>query len=121
MGILNIFEAATVIPVLEVSAIGQAAPLAAALHAGGLRVAEVTLRTDCALEAIAEMKKTAPSLIIGMGTIRTATGISASLDAGADFLVTPGTPLELLDALAKSGAPALPGVATLSEIMTAHA
>ena len=119
MNIDDIVSAATVIPVLEVANLDDAAPLADALAEGGLRVAELTLRTDCALEAIGEMKKAAPSLIVGMGTVRTSEDIERSLAAGADFLVSPGCDAQLLSALAKSGAPALPGVATASEAMTA--
>lgn len=120
MTIDKILAASTVIPVLEVTSLDKAAPLAKALAAGGLRVVELTLRTDCALAAVAAMKAAAPNLMVGMGTVRTSDDISASLEAGADFLVSPGASAALLDALAASGAPALPGVATASEAMTAH-
>ena len=117
MSIDEILELATVIPVLEVPSLEKAAPLASALAAGGLQVVELTLRTECALAAVAEMRAAA-DLIIGMGTIRTADDISASIDAGAGFLVSPGSSPKLLDTFAESGAPALPGVATASEAMT---
>lgn len=110
---------ASVIPVLEVPDIGKAAPLAEALAAGGLRVIELTLRTKCALDAVKAMQGAAPDLIIGMGTIRTGDDIIQSIDAGAAFLVSPGTSPGLLEAIAQSGAPALPGVATASEAMSA--
>ena len=118
MSILEIMDAASVIPVLEVASVDAAAPLAKALADGGLRVIELTLRTDCALEALGVMQREAPDLIIGMGTIRDAKDIEASVSAGAAFLVSPGAGPELLRALAASGAPALPGVATASEAMT---
>ncbi len=117
----EVLRAASVIPVLEVAALDAAAPLAGALAAGGLRVAELTLRTDCALEALAAMREAAPDLIVGMGTIRTPGDVERSLAAGAAFLVSPGADARLLSALADSGAPALPGVATASEAMTAAA
>lgn len=119
MQIDDILKAASVIPVLEVAEMKAAAPLAKALAAGGLKVVELTMRTNCALEALAVMKETAPDLIVGMGTIRTGLDIEKSIAAGADFLVSPGASLELLRALADAGAPALPGVATSSEAMTA--
>ena len=119
MTIDEIIKAATVIPVLEVSELDKAAPLARALAAGGLRVVELTLRTDCALDALKVMQDAAPDLIVGMGTVRTGDDIEQSLAADAAFLVSPGASPSLLKALADSGAPALPGVATASEAMTA--
>ncbi|MCK5750620.1 MAG: bifunctional 4-hydroxy-2-oxoglutarate aldolase/2-dehydro-3-deoxy-phosphogluconate aldolase [Oricola sp.] len=110
---------AGVIPVLEVEALEQAAPLARALSAGGLRVVELTLRTACALDALKAMQDAAPDLIVGMGTIRSERDVAASRAAGAAFLVSPGVGAGLLQAMADSGAPALPGVATASEAMTA--
>lgn len=119
MSILNILDQATVIPVLEVANLEAAAPLAEALSAGGLRVAELTLRTECAIEAMVTMKRAAPTLSIGMGTIMSADDAKRSCDAGAEFLVSPGSPPRLLEAVADLGAPMLPGVASASEAMIA--
>jgi 2-dehydro-3-deoxyphosphogluconate aldolase/(4S)-4-hydroxy-2-oxoglutarate aldolase len=119
MRIDDILAKASVIPVLELDRLEDAAPLARALAAGGLRVVELTLRTDAALAGIDAMRRAAPSLIVGMGSIRTADDIRRSLDDGAEFLVSPGANATLLAALANSGAPALPGVATASDAMTA--
>ena len=120
MKIEDIIDRASVIPVLEVADVDAAAPLATALARGGLSVVEMTMRTPAALEALAAMKEAAPSLIVGMGTIRTADDIARSAQAGADFLVSPGAGPGLLQALKESGAAVLPGVATASEAMTAH-
>lgn len=117
MLIEDVLAAAGVIPVLEVGRLADAAPLARALAAGGLRVVELTLRTDCALDAIAEMKRAAPSLLVGMGTIRDRADVDRSLRAGADFLVSPGATPDLL--IAMHAGPALPGVATAGEAMAA--
>lgn len=119
MKITEIMELASAIPVLEVSALAQAAPLARALSAGGLRVIELTLRTDCALDALREMKMAAPDLIIGMGTVRTREDVRLSSDAGAAFLVSPGASPGLLTEMAQSNVPSLPGVATASEAIIA--
>lgn len=119
MTIRDILSKATVIPVLELDRIEDAAPLAVALAAGGLKVVELTLRTQAALPAVAAMKNAAPQLVVGMGSVRTPDDICRSLDAGAEFLVSPGVSATLLSAIAKSRAPALPGVATPSEAMTA--
>lgn len=119
MNIREILDAAAVIPVLELDRLEDAASLARALADGGLRVVELTLRTNAALAAINEMRRAAPELIIGMGSVRAKDDIARSLDAGAQFLVSPGASDRLLAALADSGAPSLPGVATASEAMTA--
>lgn len=119
MRIDDILAAASVIPVLELDRPADAAPLAAALAAGGLRVIELTLRTEAALGAVSLMRKAAPDLIIGMGSLRGVTDIKRSLGAGAQFLVTPGAGSLLLAALGESKAPALPGIATVSEAMIA--
>ena len=119
MRIDDVLSAASVIPVLELDRLDDAAPLATALAAGGLRVVELTLRTDAALGAARLMRKAAPALIVGMGSIRSADDAKRSIDAGAQFLVTPGASPSLLTALAESKAPSLPGIATASEAMIA--
>ncbi len=119
MQINEVLSKASVIPVLEVAELKDAAPLAQALAAGGLEVIELTLRTACALEALGVMKSAAPNLIVGMGTIRSTDDVEKSTAAGADFLVSPGASMSLLGALAGAGVPALAGVATASEAMTA--
>ncbi|MEO1043273.1 MAG: bifunctional 4-hydroxy-2-oxoglutarate aldolase/2-dehydro-3-deoxy-phosphogluconate aldolase [Pseudomonadota bacterium] len=119
MSIEAILTGTKVIPVLEVAELSQAAPLAKALSAGGLGVVELTLRTDCALEAVDAMKEAAPDLIVGMGTIRAVKDVDMSIGAGADFLVTPGSTRHLLAHIADCGVPALPGVATVGEAMEA--
>lgn len=114
-----ILQAATVIPVLTLERLEDAAPLARALHAGGLRVVELTLRTPVALDALKAMQGEVPELIIGMGTITTPDQAAASARAGAAFLVSPGLTPDLTRALMDTGAPTLPGVATAGEAMAA--
>jgi 2-dehydro-3-deoxyphosphogluconate aldolase/(4S)-4-hydroxy-2-oxoglutarate aldolase len=80
----------------------------------------MTMRSDAAPDALKAMKDAAPELIVGMGTIRNTGDIETSRTCGADFLVSPGAGPALLSALAGSGMPALPGVATASEAMTAQ-
>ncbi|GAB4520321.1 MAG: bifunctional 4-hydroxy-2-oxoglutarate aldolase/2-dehydro-3-deoxy-phosphogluconate aldolase [Amphiplicatus sp.] len=115
----DILAAASVIPVMEAGRAEDGGPLAAALLEGGIRVAELTLRTPAALDALAEMKRAAPALIVGMGTVLTVDDAERALARGADFLVSPGLTPALLDFAAQSGAPFLPGVATASEVMRA--
>jgi 2-dehydro-3-deoxyphosphogluconate aldolase/(4S)-4-hydroxy-2-oxoglutarate aldolase len=106
-----------VMPILTIADPAHAGPLAKALAAGGITVCEVTLRTPAALEAIREMRSAAPGLITGAGTIRTARDIENAVEAGAQFLVTPGTTRDLAHALAECAVPALPGAATASEVL----
>lgn len=116
----RILDAASVIPVLTVQDAADAADLAGALKAGGLRVIELTLRTPAALDALKAMKQAEPELIVGMGTLRQPEQVEQSLKAGADFLVSPGLSPRLAEALIRSRAPVLPGVGTISEAMAAY-
>ncbi|MFI6318399.1 bifunctional 4-hydroxy-2-oxoglutarate aldolase/2-dehydro-3-deoxy-phosphogluconate aldolase [Nonomuraea sp. NPDC050556] len=114
---MSLLDLAPVVPVVVIEDVGTAVPMARALVAGGLPVIEVTLRTACALEAIAAIAAEVPGAVVGAGTIRTSDDISASVKAGATFLVSPGTTPSLVDALLASGVPFLPGAATASEVM----
>ena len=107
-----------IIPVLAVPSIDHAEELALALFRGGLKHIEVTLRTECALEAMKAMKQAAPELCIGMGTVLSDGDVDASLNAGAEFLVTPGTSPRLRDALISQDCPVMVGVATATEVMS---
>lgn len=118
MSTTALFEGTPVIPVIEIESVADAAPLARALKAGGMRVIELTMRTPAALDAMKSMQDAEPDLLVGMGTILNTEMLDRAVSAGAQFLVTPGTPLSLLDALTKCGVPALPGVATGSEALT---
>jgi len=114
-----LLDAASVIPVLVLEERAAAAPLARALHAGGLRVVELTLRTDAALDALKAMQDAAPELVVGMGTVRTIDQAEASRKAGAAFLVSPGLTPDLGRAMLDTGLACLPGAATAGEAMRA--
>jgi 2-dehydro-3-deoxyphosphogluconate aldolase/(4S)-4-hydroxy-2-oxoglutarate aldolase len=81
-------------------------------------VAEVTLRTSAALEAIRAIAAECPDTLVGAGTILSPRDIDAALAAGAKFLVTPGTSPDLRKALAAAPVPVLPGAVTISEMLT---
>jgi 2-dehydro-3-deoxyphosphogluconate aldolase/(4S)-4-hydroxy-2-oxoglutarate aldolase len=112
----TIMRTAPVIPVLVLEDVAYARPIAEALVAGGLRVLEVTLRTAAGLEAIAEMKKV-PGAIVGAGTVVNVAGLRAAIDAGSEFIVSPGLTDNLGAAAVESGIPFLPGVANAGDIM----
>jgi 2-dehydro-3-deoxyphosphogluconate aldolase / (4S)-4-hydroxy-2-oxoglutarate aldolase len=113
----DLLARAPVIPVLTIARIEDAVPLARALAAGGLGVLEVTLRTPVALEAIARIKAELPQAIVGAGTLLTPGDVAAAVEAGADFLVSPGATPLMIDAAKDQPRPFLPGAATASEAM----
>ena len=107
-----------IIPVLEIPKIEYAAPLAVALEKGGVKYAEVTLRTECGIDSIREMKQAAPSLVVGAGTILTEGDVEACVKVGADFIVTPGSSPQLREALLKLDMDVMVGVTTATEVMS---
>lgn len=111
-----VMRTAPVIPVLVIDDLAHARPIAEALVAGGLKVLEVTLRTPAALEAIREMKKV-PGAIVGAGTVLNPDDLARSIDAGAEFIVSPGLTARLGEAAVASGIPFLPGTANAADIM----
>jgi 2-dehydro-3-deoxyphosphogluconate aldolase/(4S)-4-hydroxy-2-oxoglutarate aldolase len=111
-----VMRRAPVIPVLVIEEIAHAEPIARALVAGGLPVLEVTLRTTCALDAIRAMKAV-PGAIVGAGTVLNPEELGAALDAGAEFIVSPGLTRRLGEAAVASGVPFLPGTANAGDIM----
>ena len=116
MTIEQIMRTSPVIPVLVVEDAAHARPLAEALVSGGLRVLEVTLRTPAALDVIAEMKQV-EGAIVGAGTVTNARDYEAAMQAGSEFIVSPGLTEALAGAVAGDGIPFLPGVATAGDIM----
>ena len=114
--IADIMRTSAVIPVLVIDDAATAQPLAEALVAGGLRVLEVTLRTPAALDAIRAMKQV-PGAIVGAGTVVNADQFAAVMDAGAEFIVSPGLTERLATPIIDSGVPFLPGIANAGDIM----
>ena len=112
----DIMLEAPVIPVLVVEDAAQARPLAEALVSGGLKVLEVTLRTDCALDVIREMKQVAGA-IVGAGTVTNQDEFDAAMRAGSEFIVSPGLTESLTRIVTSHNVPFLPGVATAGDIM----
>ncbi|QFR33253.1 bifunctional 4-hydroxy-2-oxoglutarate aldolase/2-dehydro-3-deoxy-phosphogluconate aldolase [Ancylobacter sp. TS-1] len=112
---------APVVPVVTITSVAAGVKLARALTEGGLPLIEVTLRTPVALEAIAAIAAEVPDAIVGAGTVTRPDLIQKSIDAGARFLVSPGCPTALAEALAEAPVPVMPGCATATEAMTLHA
>ncbi|HSV34787.1 MAG TPA: bifunctional 4-hydroxy-2-oxoglutarate aldolase/2-dehydro-3-deoxy-phosphogluconate aldolase [Ramlibacter sp.] len=117
---LDVMRDAPVIPVIVLSDVAHAVPLARALVAGGIRMLEVTLRTPQALACIEAIAREVPEAVPGAGTVRSAADARAAAQAGARFAVSPGYTQAVGRACHDLGLPLLPGVATSSEIMAAQ-
>jgi len=117
---LEVMRDAPVIPVIVLSQVEHAVPLARALVAGGIRMLEVTLRTPVALACIEAIARDVPEAVAGAGTVRSAADAQAAAMAGAQFAVSPGYTQAVGKACHELGLPLLPGVATASEVMAAQ-
>lgn len=115
-GIEQIMRLAPVIPVIVIDRVEDAVPMAEALVVGGLKVLEVTMRTPAALDAIRAMKKV-PGAVVGAGTVLNPRMLEDALDAGSEFIVSPGLTDSLGQAAITAGIPFLPGVANATNIM----
>lgn len=111
---------ARVLPVLTFSSVAQAERTCAALCEGGVKAVEITLRTECALAALAAVKKAFPGLPVGAGTVLGERDLRGALEHGADFAVSPGYSSDLVALSRELSFPFLPGVATASEVMRAR-
>ena len=112
-----LLERAGILPVVTVADVDQGLSSARALHAGGLQAIEITLRSEAALAALRAIKAELPGLAVGLGTVMNASQIAEAQQAGADFLVSPGTSPRLASAFADCELPCIPGAATPSEII----
>ncbi len=106
-----------VIPVVVINDARKAVELARALVSSGTRKIEITLRTPAALEAISRISAEVPEALVGAGTVVDQQSATRAAEAGAKFLVSPGSTSNLLSALKASGLPFLPGCSTLSEAL----
>lgn len=113
----NLLTGHSVIPVITLDRVEDAVPLAEALVAGGIKVLEVTLRTEAAVEGIRQIVKHVPEAIVGTGTVCTEQQIKLSEDLGCQFMISPGATENLLQAGERSDIPFLPGISSVSELM----
>jgi 2-dehydro-3-deoxyphosphogluconate aldolase/(4S)-4-hydroxy-2-oxoglutarate aldolase len=104
-----------VLPIVVMDSAEHADGFGDALVAGGLPVAEVTLRTDAAVESIRRLAKRG-DLLVGAGTVLTKEQADRAIDAGASFIVTPGTNPAVVDHCLLRSVPIFPGIATPTDI-----
>lgn len=105
-----------VVPVVQITQLNQVLPLAEVLTQNQLPVIEITLRSDVALEAIALVAREFPTLSLGAGTVLSVDQLQRAIDAGAHFIVTPGTNLDVVSKAFELGTPIIPGAVTPSEV-----
>ena len=106
-----------VVPVVVLEDAEQAVPTAKALLAGGINAMEITFRTSAAKASIAKVAKEVPEMIVGAGTVVNVEQLRDALEAGARFIVSPGSSAEVIAEAMKREVPVMPGVVTPSEIM----
>ena len=114
----TVLKTGPVVPVIVVNDLNHAVPMAKALVAGGVRVLEVTLRTPVAMEALRAIIKAVPEAIVGAGTVLNTQQLHEVTEAGAQFVISPGITESLLKAATDGPIPLLPGISTVSELMT---
>ncbi|WP_154428366.1 bifunctional 4-hydroxy-2-oxoglutarate aldolase/2-dehydro-3-deoxy-phosphogluconate aldolase [Helicobacter pylori] len=117
--IIEVLQISPIVPVVVIEDIKDAVPLAQSLIEGGIQIIEVTLRSSCALEAIELIAKNVPKMCVGAGTILNPTQLEQAQNRGAEFLISPGLTIKLLEYAKKKDMPLIPGVSSSSEVMQA--
>ncbi|WP_186125791.1 bifunctional 4-hydroxy-2-oxoglutarate aldolase/2-dehydro-3-deoxy-phosphogluconate aldolase [Burkholderia gladioli] len=115
----DIVKLGPVIPVLAFETVEQGEHVSRALHAGGVKVLEITLRTEAGLKAIERASQLADDIVVGVGTITRPEHCALSKKAGAQFGVSPGLTRDMHQAAKDAGLPLLPGVMTPTDIIAA--
>ncbi|MGO1500736.1 MAG: bifunctional 4-hydroxy-2-oxoglutarate aldolase/2-dehydro-3-deoxy-phosphogluconate aldolase [Marinobacter sp.] len=118
--IRSVLSASSLMPVITIKHPDDAVPLCQALYDGGIRVMEITLRTEHGPKAIKDVREALPEAWVGAGTVTCLSQYRQAEAAGAQFIVTPGITEALLEFSLTSEAPLLPGVSTASELMLGY-
>ena len=113
-------ESLGIVPVVVLDKVEDAAPLAHALMAAGMKSAEVTFRTACAAECIKAMHDEVPEINVGAGTVLTVEQVDEAVAAGAGFIVSPGFDADVVKRCIELDVPVLPGTVTPSEVTAAR-
>lgn len=107
------------IPIVVVESLQEVDRILGALTEAGINTAEITFRTSCAVEAIEFAKKKYPDMCVGAGTVINAKQCDRAIDAGAEFIVSPGLSIEVAEVCQRRGVAYYPGCVTPTEIMAA--
>lgn len=119
MNLVDNLRSVGVVPIVALPDVALALPLAQALLDGGLRCAEITFRTEAGAPALTLIRQQFPELLLGAGTVLTANQADRAIDAGAQFIVSPGTNLAVVDHVLARGEQIIPGITTPSELEVA--
>ena len=119
MDVMKKVEELKIVPVVKLDRAEDARPLAEALCAGGLPVAEVTFRTDAAEESIRIMRKEFPEMLVGAGTVTNLDQAARAVEAGAQFIVSPGMSRAVVEYALEKGLAVFPGTCTPTEVIMA--
>jgi 2-dehydro-3-deoxyphosphogluconate aldolase/(4S)-4-hydroxy-2-oxoglutarate aldolase len=117
---LHLIPRRACLPVVTAPDPATAVHIASALHTGGLRLVELTLRGGDGFGAAAAVREKFPDMIVGLGTVLRAQDVARAARCGAHFIVSPGFTTSIAAASRRMGLPWLPGVATPSEVMLAR-
>lgn len=120
MNVMDSMKQSIVVPVVVIENVKDAVPTAKALLAGGINVMEITLRTDAAIESIRSVAQNCPDMIAGAGTVLNIEQAKAVVDAGANFIVSPGFDEETVKWCIDNNINVTPGCVTPTEIMAAR-
>lgn len=119
MGITEMMGSNRIVPVVKIEDAARAADLKGALEESGITIIEITFRTDAAAEAIKRCRNAGGAMVVGAGTVRTIEQVDRAIDAGAQFLVSPGFNATITEHALKKGVPHVPGTITPTEIEAA--
>ena len=114
--IVNRVKALKIMPVIKIENPKDAVPLAKVLVENGLPAAEITFRTTAAAESIREIRKAYPDIILCAGTVLTTDQVDMAVDAGADFVVSPGFNPTTVKHCLRKGVGIIPGINNPSQI-----
>jgi 2-dehydro-3-deoxyphosphogluconate aldolase / (4S)-4-hydroxy-2-oxoglutarate aldolase len=119
MEIIERVHQLAIIPVISIPKLEHALPLAESLVEGGLPCAEITFRTAAAGESISQIRQRFPEIFLGAGTVLTTAQAGTAINAGAQFIVSPGTNPVVIEYCQSKGVTIFPGVCTPTEVETA--
>jgi len=109
-----------IVPVVSLPDLELAVPLVETLASCGFNLIEITLRTECALDAISRLSRERPDIVIGAGTVKTCAQLESAVQAGARFIVSPGLDLSMINKADHQNVPIIPGIMTATELMQAE-
>lgn len=117
--VLSKLKEVGIVPVVKLNDVNKAVPLCNALLSGGINVAEITFRTECAEDVIKEIVNKCPDMIVGAGTIINVEQAERAINAGATFIVSPGLSVDVVRYCKQRNVDVIPGCITPSEVMQA--